>query len=163
MIVSCIVATAENMVIGKGNKIPWYLSADLKYFKRTTLNHPIIMGRKCFDSIGKPLPKRTNIIVTRNPFFIVSNCLVTNEINDALGMAYDTGAEEAFIIGGGEIYNQTKALWDRLYWTKVHANIDGDVYFPEINLDEWIVTKEERHAKDDKNDFDYSFFLLDRK
>ena len=104
MIVSAIVAVAKNNVIGINNGIPWYLPADLKYFKKTTLNHHIIMGRKSYESIGRPLPKRTNVIVTRDPFFMASNCLVVHSVEEGLQLALDNNETEAFIIGGGEIY-----------------------------------------------------------
>lgn len=163
MIVSAIVATAENNVIGKDNDIPWYLPADLKYFKKTTSGHHIIMGRKCFQSIGKPLPKRTNIIITRNPFYIVSNCFIANSIEEALSIAYDNGEEEAFILGGGEIYKSSMALWDKLYWTKVDAQVEGDIYFPEVDLKNWQLTSEKHHKKDEKNEYDYSFMVYEKK
>lgn len=162
MIISCIVAISKNNVIGKDNQIPWYLPADLKYFKKVTTNHHVIMGRNCYESIGKPLPNRTNVIITRDAFFISSNCLVARSIEDALHMAYDNGEEEAFIIGGGQIYEQTVDLWDRLYLTEVDLEVDGDVFFPKVNYDEWKLLSEERHQKDEKNEFDYSFRIYDR-
>ena len=128
MIISCIVALAKNRVIGKDNDIPWYLPADLQYFKKTTIEHTVIMGRNCYVSIGKPLPKRTNIIVTRDPFFISSNCLIARSIPEALHMAHQAGEKEAFIIGGGQIYEQTSDLWDKLYITEVDTDVEGDVY-----------------------------------
>jgi dihydrofolate reductase len=164
MIVSAIVATDKNNVIGKNNDIPWYLSADLKYFKKTTLNHHIIMGRKSYESIGRPLPKRTNIIVTRNPFFIVSNCIVVNSIQEALQIAVDNGETEAFIIGGGEIYKQSMHLWDRIYLTAVDLEVEGgEVFFPELSEEDWQLISEEHHAADEKNDHDYTFKVLERK
>ena len=134
MTISAIVATAHNRVIGINNAIPWYLPADLKYFKRITLNHHIIMGRNCFESIGNPLPKRTNIIVTRNPFYVASGCIVVHSVEEGLQVAIENGEEEVFIIGGGQVYEQSKALWSRLYLTKVDLDIKGDVFFPEIGL-----------------------------
>lgn len=163
MIVSCIVAVAKNNVIGKDNDIPWYLPADLKYFKRTTLNHHILMGRNCYKSIGKPLPKRTNIILTRDPYFASSSCLIAHSIEDALSMAYENGEEECFIIGGGEIYNQSGKYWDRLYITEVDLEVVGDVYFPEIIESEWKLISESPQKKDDKNEFDYNFKVYHRK
>lgn len=162
MIISCIVATAHNNVIGKDNDIPWYLPADLKYFKKITSGHHIIMGRKCYASIGKPLPKRTNVIITRDPFFISSNCIVAHSIPEALERAYDNGEKEAFIIGGGTIYDQTKELWDRLYLTEVDLTVEGDVYFPEIDKGKWNTLSEEYHLADDKNKFDYTFKVLEK-
>ena len=163
MTISAIVAIAKNNVIGKDNGIPWYLPADLKYFKRTTLDHHIIMGRNCYESIGKPLPKRTNVVLTRNPFFIVSNCYVTHSIEEALELAKDNGEDEAFIIGGAQIYGQSMDLWDKLYLTEVDLEVEGDVILPEINFDEWDLISEEAHQADDKNEYDYTFKVFQRK
>lgn len=163
MIISCIVAVAKNNVIGKDNDIPWYLPADLKYFKKRTLDHHIIMGRKCFTSIGRPLPKRTNVIITRDPFFIATNCLVTHSIAEALELAKENGEEEAFIIGGGTIYEQTKELWDRLYITEVDLEADGDVFFPQIDEAKWKLVDEEKNEPDEKNEYHYTFKVLERK
>jgi dihydrofolate reductase len=163
MIISCIVATAHNGVIGRNNDIPWYLPADLQYFKKTTLGHTIIMGRNCYASIGRPLPKRTNIIVSRDPFFISSNCSIARTIPQALSIAHKNGEKEVFIIGGGQIYEQTKDLWDKIYLTEVDYNTDGDVFFPEMNWNEWTLQSEERHQKDEKNDFDYTFKVFIKK
>lgn len=163
MIVSCIVAVAKGNVIGKDNDIPWYLPADLQYFKRATMDHHIIMGRNCFDSIGRPLPKRTNIILTRDPYYMVSNCIVAHSIPEALEVAFDNGEKEAFIIGGGTIYDQSIDLWDRLYLTEVDIQVDGDVLFPEIDFDEWELTFEEKHQPDEKNEYAYTFKIYDRK
>lgn len=164
MTVSAIVAISKNGVIGKGNQLPWYLPADLKFFKRTTINHHIIMGRKSFQSIGKPLPKRTNIVLSRNPFFIASGCLVTSSLDEALNIAKDNGEEEAFIIGGAIIYSLSIEKWDRLYLTKVDVEIeDGDAFFPDINWDEWKLIKEEPHKADEKNEHDYTFQMWERR
>ena len=162
MLISCIVAIAKNNVIGKDNDIPWYLPADLKYFKRTTIGHHIIMGRNCYRSIGKPLPKRTNVIITRDPYFISSNCIIAHSIDEALEAAYNNGEDEAFIIGGGTIYDQTKDLWDKLYLTKVDLETEGDVFFPEIDFNEWKLLSQSNHTKDEKNAFDYTFEVYDR-
>ena len=162
MKISCIVATAHNNVIGKDNQIPWYLHADLKYFKKVTLNHHIIMGRNCFESIGRALPKRTNVIITRNMFYAVSNCLITHSVGEALSRAEQNGEDEAFIIGGGKIYEQTIDLWDKLYLTKVDLDVDGDVFFPELKLSDWKLTKQEDHSKDEKNTHNYSFLTYER-
>lgn len=163
MIVSCIVAVAKNNVIGRDNDIPWYLPADLKYFKKITTGHPIIMGRNCYNSIGKPLPNRTNIIITRDLYFISSNCLIARNIKEALEMAYDTGAEECFIIGGGQIYEQTAEMWDKLYLTEVDLDTSGDVFFPEIDMTEWVLLSEDKNAPDEKNEFAYTFKIFDKK
>jgi len=163
MIISTIVATAKNNVIGKDNGIPWYLPADLKYFKKTTLNHHIIMGRNCYLSIGRPLPKRTNIVITRNPFFIATGCIIAHSIDEALQIAADNGETEAFIIGGGQIYEQSKDLWDKIYLTEVDLEIDGDVFFPAIDKTIWKEVSSEAHQPDEKNEFAYTFKILERK
>lgn len=162
MVISAIVAVAKNNIIGKDNDIPWYLPADLKYFKKQTLDHHIIMGRKSFESIGRPLPKRTNIIVTRNPFFIASNCLVTNSVEKALSIAKDNGETEAFIIGGAQIYDLSKDLWDRLYLTEVDLEVEGDVAFPKLNMEEWTLVSEKAQQADEKNKHDYIFKIYER-
>ena len=163
MIVSAIVAVAQNNVIGINNGIPWYLPADLKYFKKTTLNHHIIMGRKSYESIGRPLPKRTNVIVTRDPFYIASNCLVVHSVEEGLKLALDNNDDEAFIIGGGEIYRQSMPFVDRLYLTEVDLEVEGAVYFPEIDFSEWDLVFEEAHKPDEKNEMAYVFKVLERK
>lgn len=163
MIVSAIVAIDKNRVIGKGNDIPWYLPADLKYFKRRTLHHHIIMGRKSFESIGRPLPKRTNIIITRNPFFIASNCLVVNTLEEALQIAKDNEETEAFIIGGGEIYRLGMPFLDRVYLTEVDTTVEGgEVFFPRLHPEEWKEISSESHQPDEKNEHAYTFKILER-
>lgn len=162
MIISAIVAMAKNNVIGKNNDIPWYLPADLKYFKKTTLGHHILMGRKSYQSIGRPLPKRTNIIVTRDPYFISSNCLVARTIEEGLEMAFNNDEKECFIIGGGTIYSQTSALWDKLYLTQVDLEIEGDVYFPKIDFSKWTLESQKDMLADEKNPYNYSFKVYNR-
>ena len=162
MLISAIVATAENNVIGKDNQIPWYLPADLSYFKKTTLDHHIIMGRNCFHSIGRALPKRTNIVVTRDPFFTADGVLVAHSIEEALGMAFDGGESEVFIIGGGEIYRETADLWDKIYLTEVDLKTEGDVFFPSTLAEEWEEVWREDHQPDEKNEWAYTFKVLER-
>ena len=162
MNISCIVAVANNNVIGKDNDIPWYLPADLKYFKKITMDRHILMGRNCYESIGRPLPKRTNVIITRDPYFIASNCLIAHSIDEALEIAYDNGEKEAMIIGGGTIYKQTHDLWDTLYITEVDVNVDGDVFFPQIDSKLWKLVSIERHEPDEKNEYPYSFKKYER-
>ena len=162
MLVSAIVATAHRNVIGKDNQIPWYLPADLKYFKRTTLDHHIIMGRNSFRSIGRPLPKRTNIVITRDPFFTAEGVLIAHSLEEALGMAYDNGETEAFIIGGGVIYNESQHLWDKIYLTEVDLDVEGDVFFPTIDMSEWREIWREAHEPDEKNEWAYVFRILER-
>lgn len=162
MIVSAIVAAAKNNVIGKDNEIPWYLPADLAYFKKTTLNHHVIMGRKCYDSVGRPLPKRVNIVVTRNPFFKADGVIVAHSVEEALGVAFDGGETEVFILGGGHIYRESMELWDKLYLTEVDLEPEGDVFFPEIDASEWTETWREAHDADAKNEHAYVFRILER-
>ena len=168
MIVSAIVAAAHNGVIGKDNEIPWHLPKDFAYFKKTTLHHHIIMGRNSYESIGRPLPNRTNIIVTRNPFYIVSGCIVVHTIEEALKLAEQNGEEEAFIIGGGEIFKQSMNLLDKLYLTEVDLDTQaGDtegeyVFFPKMNPKEWQLVSEDKHLKDEKNPADFTFKVFEK-
>ena len=162
MTVSAIVAVSENGYIGKENQIPWHLPKDLQYFKKTTLGHPVIMGKKSFLSMGKPLPGRQNIVITRDTTMYHSGCDVVHSIPDALLTAYQSQASECFIIGGGEIYSQTIQFWDKLYLTRVHANIEGDVSFPELNADEWQEISSHFIEKDEKNTFDMTFIVYER-
>lgn len=163
MLISAIVAVAKNNVIGKDNQIPWYLPADLAYFKRITLGHYVLMGRNCFRSIGRPLPKRTNVVITRDPFFTADGVLVAHSVEEALGMAYDHGEQEVFIIGGGEIYRETAAIWDRVYLTEVDIEPEGDVFFPTLERADWRETWHESHTPDEKNTFAYTYRILERE
>ena len=162
MRISAIVAAAKNNVIGLDNKIPWYLSADLKYFKKTTLNHHVLMGRKTFQSIGRPLPKRDNMVITRNAFFTATGIQVVNSIEEALHKAVDQGEHELFIIGGSEIYQQSMPYWDRVYLTRVDLEPEGDAFFPELPKGEWKLVSSEAHEPDEKNDCAYTFEIYDR-
>jgi len=157
MTISAIVAVAKNDVIGKDNQIPWHLRDDLKFFKRTTLNHHIIMGRKSFESIGRPLPKRTNVIITRDPFYLASGCLIVHSLQEALDLARDNGEEEAFIIGGAQIYELAMPLLHKLYYTEVNALPEGDVHFPDLDLNQWTLTRERKREADMDNDYDFVF------
>ena len=159
MIVSIVVAISENHVIGKDNKLLWYLPNDLKHFKEITAGHTILMGRKTFESVGKPLPKRRNIIITRQDINI-EGCEVVNSIEAALSLAKDE--QEVFITGGAEIYKQSLHLTDRIYLTIVHKKFEGDSFFPEINKHEWKEVFREDHHADDKNSLPYSFVTLER-
>ncbi len=163
MLVSAIAAAARNGVIGKDNQIPWYLPADLAWFKKTTLNHCVIMGRKCFRSIGRPLPKRTNIVITRDPFFVAEGVKIAHSISEALEIAHDLGETEAFIVGGGEIYKQSIEFWDKIYLTEVEIEVEGDVFFPKINPDEWREIFMETHQPDEKNEVAFTFKILEKK
>jgi len=167
MLVSAIVAMDKNKVIGVNNDIPWHLPADFRYFKRKTMEHHIVMGRKCFDSIGKPLPKRTNIILTRNPFFIATGCLVFHSLEEALTLADENGEEECFIIGGTEIYKLAWEYLDRLYITEVDTEVtfkeeDHVVYFPDVNEKHWAEVSSEPREADHKNEFNFTFKVYEK-
>jgi len=163
MTISAIVATARNNVIGKDNQIPWYLSEDLKFFKRTTTGHHIIMGRKNFLSIGRALPKRTNVVITRDPFFAATGCIVAHSLDEALEIAKRNDEDEVFIIGGGDIYQQSLPYWNKLYLTEVNLEVEGDVFFPEIDESEWNEISREPHKADEKNPCNFTFRVLERK
>lgn len=162
MKLSAIVAISKNNVIGKDNELPWYLPADLKYFKKITINHPVIMGRKSYEAIGQPLPKRTNIVLTRDPYFIASSIIVAHSVEEALALAYDIDTDEVFVIGGAMIFEHCLPFLDRLYITEIHADFDGDAFFPEWNREDWKLISEDHHTSDKKNEFDYSFKIYER-
>lgn len=154
MAISLIVAAAENNAIGKDNALLWHLSADLKRFKALTSGHPVIMGRKTFESIGKPLPNRRNIVISRS-LSALDGCEVVASVEEALALVND--GEEAFIIGGGSVY---RALWQkaaRLYLTAVKTRLEGDTFIPEIRPEQWKEISREDFSADEKNEFGYSF------
>ena len=160
MIVSLIVAMSENRVIGRAGGLPWRLSDDLRRFKRLTTGHTIIMGRRTFASIGRPLPDRTSIVITRQADWQANGTIVVHSLDEALGHAGD--ADEAFIIGGGEIFKQALPRADRLYLTIVHAELRGDVSFPEIDESAWQCIHEEHHESNERNEYAYTFRDLAR-
>lgn len=154
-IVAIIVAMANNRVIGKDNKMPWHLPADLQHFKKVTLGKPIIMGRKTYESIGRPLPGRLNIVISRNAEYSLEGCKTVTSVEDAYKLVKDE--EEVFIIGGGHLYNDLIGEADKLYLTFIDLDVDGDTFFPDyekLNLKEG---KREKHHKDEKNPYDYEF------
>jgi dihydrofolate reductase len=157
---SLIVAMAENHVIGRDNGLPWRLPNDLKHFRQLTMGHAIIMGRKNHQSIGRPLPGRTNIVVTRTRDFLAPGCIVVHSLEDALEAV--RADAEPFIIGGAELYAQTLARARRLYLTQVHAEIPGDVCFPALQWNEWHELSRHRHEPDAEHAFAYSFVTLER-
>jgi len=163
MIISAIVAMSQNHVIGKDNKIPWHLPADLKYFKKTTLNHHIILGRKCYESIGRPLPKRTNIIVTRNKEYEAEGCIIVGSVQEALEYSRSRKQSEVFIAGGGQIYEQSAELWDKLYLTEVETEVEGDIHFPKLLDEQWIMISEKSYVADETNPYNYTFKVYERK
>ena len=166
MKVGVIVAIAENGVIGKDNNLPWRLSSDLQYFKKTTLGKPIIMGRKTYESIGKPLPGRTNIIVTRNQHYQQEGCVVAHSLQEAITCARNEAAGTVMIIGGAQLYREAlliePPMVTHLYVTEVHHTIEGDATFPSINKAHWQELSREPHSADDKNQYDYSFVVYKR-
>lgn len=155
-----IVAAAENNAIGKNNQMLWHLPNDFKYFKRNTIEHSVVMGRKTFESIGKPLPERRNIILTRDLKYSNPEVDVANSIQEVLNFCRDE--REIFIIGGAEIYKQTLALADKILLTRVHTTIDGDAYFPELLDHQWKLVSAEKHEKDEKHAFDYTFEVYEK-
>lgn len=159
MKISLVVAMAENRVIGSNNALPWRLSPDLKRFRRITMGHPIVMGRKTYESIGRPLDGRKNIVITRNPDFRPEGVTVAGSIDEALASAND---DEIMIIGGADIYEQTLPRADRIHLTLIHERFGGDVYFPEIDSDEWKETDREDVEPGADAAFGYSFVTLER-
>jgi len=159
MIVSIVVAIAENYAIGKNNQLLWHMPADLKHFKQITSGHTVIMGRRTYDSVGKPLPNRRNIIITRQNISI-PGCEVVKSVDEALGLC--AGEEEVFIVGGAEIYKLAMDQSDRIYLTIVHHSFDADTVFPEIDYMQWKETVREDHQPDEKHKYSYSFITLDR-
>ena len=154
-----IVAVANNNVIGLNGEMPWQLPADLQYFKRITMGHPIIMGRKTFDSIGRALPGRQNIVVTRNLDWQHPGVDVAHTLTEAVSLA---GEANAFVIGGALLYQEALAVADRLYITVIHADVAGDTFFPAVNMTTWQEVTREHHVKDDKNCYDIDFTVLIR-
>jgi dihydrofolate reductase len=162
MNISLVVAVAENGVIGKDNQLLWKLSADLKRFKAITSNHYILLGRKTFESIGKPLPNRTSLVISRNYNCDFENCYVFKTINEAIVFAAQQNQDEIFVIGGGEIYRQTLPLANRIHLTLVHTEIEGDTYF-DYDESNWKVKHKQIILKDEKNEFDSTYLILERE
>jgi len=185
MIISLIVAVAENNVIGKNNALPWHLPTDMKYFRDTTMGHCVIMGRKNYDSIPlkyRPLDGRTNIVVTRQKDFKAEKCIVVNSVEEGLKAAADTsnspereelagknsplrgdkGGLEVFIIGGADIYRQTIDIADKIYYTKIHHSFDGDAFFPKIDENKWKLISRREVKPDEKNKFPFSFCVYEK-
>lgn len=160
---SLLAAMASNRVIGHNNALPWHLSADLKRFKALTMGQIIVMGRKTYESIGKPLPGRINIIVSRQPDFSVPGAIVTGSIEEALTACAPYQDKEIFIIGGSELYQQTLARCQRLYLTEVQKAFEGDAYFPEFDRSDWHETSREMHVQEEGGRLEYHFVVLERK
>jgi len=157
MIVSLIVAASENNVIGKENKLPWNQPEDLKFFKNTTWGAPVLMGRKTFESMGKALPGRQNIVITSDSNWQANNTVTAPDIDAALKKAEATNSKEVFITGGGEVFKQAIKFADKIYITRMHAQVEGDVFFPEINTAEWELAYNNTVQPDEKNKYAMSF------
>lgn len=160
MKISIIVAISENNAIGKDNQLLWHLPADLKHFKQITSGHPILMGRKTYDSIGRPLPNRRNIVISRQKELAIPGVEVVSSIDEAISLCVQE--EEIFIIGGAEIYKSALSSCDRIYLTTVHAQYDADAFFPALKQQEWSQRSREFHSADEKNNVDYTFSTLER-
>ncbi len=161
--VSLIAAVSENGVIGRGGGLPWRLSKDLRRFKELTMGHHLVIGRRTWDEVGKPLPGRIMVVVTRDREFAPDGVLVAHSLEEALDLA--AGDFEVFVGGGAEIYRVAleRALVDRLYITRVHAEVEGDTVFPEIDLKGWRLVSREDHDSDDRNEYPFSFLVYERK
>lgn len=162
VLISAIVAMTENNVIGINNQLPWHLPADLAHFKSITSGHAILMGRKTHESIGRPLPGRLNIIMSRNSDYEAAGCSTANSLDAACTLAGKQGYEKLFVIGGAEIYRQLLPEVKTLFLTIVHANVEGDTVFPDFNEKEWRETERISHKADEKNQYDYSFVTFER-
>ena len=163
MAVSLIVAVSENGAIGRDGGLPWRLSGDLKHFKRTTMGHHLIIGRRTWDEVGKPLPGRAMVVVTRSRHLQAEGATVVHSLDEALEVARSD--DEPFIGGGAHIYQMAleNDVVNRLYITRVHAEVKGDTFFPPLDLDGWELISEERHEADEKNQFPYSFLVYERQ
>ncbi|MCH8329557.1 MAG: type 3 dihydrofolate reductase [Nanoarchaeota archaeon] len=161
MIISLIAAMGKNNVIGNKGKLPWNLPADMKHFKELTSGKPVIMGRKTFESIGKPLPNRMNIIITHDQNYKAEGCVVVHSTEEALKAAEST--EEVMIIGGSQIYKEFLPKANKMYLTMIDNDFEGDTYFPEYKIEEWEETAYEEHERDKDNPYNYTFLVLTRK
>lgn len=160
---SLIVAADENNVMGLRNQLPWRLPADMKYFKNQTWGLPVIMGRKTFESLGKPLAGRTNIVITRNTAWGFEKVAVAHTLEEAIARGTATGAAEIFVIGGAEIFKMVLPQAHRIYLTRIHHRFEGDVFFPEFSKADWKLVKHHTHQPDEKNKYAYTFEIWERK
>lgn len=160
MKLSLIVAISNNGVIGHQGQLPWHLSTDLQRFKRITMGHHIIMGRATYESIDRLLPGRTMVVLSQRPDYTIPGVLVAGSLEQACALA--SSDEEAFIIGGSSVYRAALEMVDRLYLTRVDADVEGDTFFPPLDLSSWLLVESEEHAADDRNDHDLLFQVYDR-
>lgn len=164
MILSLLVAASANNVIGKNNQLPWHLPTDMRFFKNTTWGLPVVMGRKTFDAMKEePLPGRVNIAITRQKEWRRQGVIITYSLQEAINAAQETDSNEVFIIGGGEIFKEAITIADRIYMTRVHAVVDGDVFFPDIDENKWKLTAKRDCFADEKHAFDFSFERWERR
>ncbi|GAB1446724.1 MAG: dihydrofolate reductase [Cyclobacteriaceae bacterium] len=166
MVISLIAAVAQNRIIGKENDLPWRLPDDMKYFMQTTSGHHVLLGRKNYDSLlpkFKPLPNRTNIVVTRQKDFKAAGCVVVNSIENGIEIARANNETELFIIGGAQIYEQSLAGADFLYLTEINAEIEGDTYFPVFDPNEWTEVSRKPHEADERHRYSFDFVIYKRK
>jgi dihydrofolate reductase len=162
MLLSAITAVAENNVIGKDNALPWRLPADMRYFKNTTMGHAVIMGRKTYDSFGKALPGRTNIVVTTRSSLALPDAVVVHSVEEAVTKAREIEPSEAFVLGGAQIYGEMLPVTDRIYLTRIFESFEGDAFFPRLESGDWELVSEDSHEPDEKNRYAYSFQLWKR-
>jgi dihydrofolate reductase len=162
MIISLVVAAANNNAIGKNGVMPWHLPNDLKHFKNVTWGMPVIMGRKTFDSLGKPLAGRKNIVITRQAHWEAPGTVAVTSMDDALFLVRETDAKEAMVIGGGEIFNMVFDKANRIYMTRVEAEPEGDTFFPSIDPKQWKLVSQKNYEADEKNAFNHSFQTWER-
>lgn len=163
MTVSIIAAVANNNVIGRDNKLPWHMPGDLKWFKKLTTGHHVLMGRKTFQEFSKPLPGRVNVVITRNPNWFAEGVAIARSLDEAISKAEAAGDTEIFVIGGAEIFAQVLHRADRMYITRIHAEPEGDTFFPEFDdVNEWKLVDSEHLEADEKNAYPYSFLIYER-
>ena len=161
MTISLVVAASKNNVIGRNGGLPWHLPDDLRHFKRLTTGKPVVMGRRTFESIGRPLPDRRNIVMTRDPDYAAEGCDVVSSVDEALDLV--AGAGEVMVIGGGQVYRDFLPRADRVYLTRVQAEVDGDTYFTELTETEWLLVSTEHHAADDRHDYAFDLMVFERR
>ncbi len=163
MILSLIAAADEQNLIGGDNKLLWDLPADMKHFRTTTSGHSVLMGRKTYESIGRPLPNRRNIVISRQQDLQIEGCEVAASLEQALALLKENSEDEVFVIGGGEIYKRALPLADRVYLTRVHTTLEGDTYFPELLSEEWKEVSREEHEADETHAFAYTFLVYEKQ
>jgi dihydrofolate reductase len=161
MTVSLVVAFSTNNVIGRDGALPWHLPDDLRHFKRITMGKPVIMGRKTFESVGRPLPDRHNIVMTRDPDYAAEGCDVVSSVGEALELAGDV--EEVMVIGGAQVYRDFLPRADRIYLTRVQAEVQGDTFFPEFDKDAWRLVSSAHHAADEKHQYPFEMMVFERR